>query len=177
MNIAVATYPRLYVRPMEKHELELVTNTCTMSCNVLLQDCTRHIAYREGRVARVYTATPSVKNVKKSIPPDLIYYHMLTRMVVLRHTHVIFSLYSICKGRAMHFVRRTTYVPFRLFWGDGGREFMKRLSVLFMVLWVPFSAMLFKRAMPTLWHVFTFLGLRFVPLFLFLLSALYCFFL
>jgi hypothetical protein len=42
MNIAVATYPRLYVRPMEKDGLELVTSTCTMSCNVLLQDCTRH---------------------------------------------------------------------------------------------------------------------------------------
>jgi hypothetical protein len=41
MNIAVVTYPRVYVR-MEKHELELVTSTCTMSCNVLLQDCTRH---------------------------------------------------------------------------------------------------------------------------------------
>jgi hypothetical protein len=44
MNIAVATYPRLYVRPMEKHELELVTSTCTMSCNVLLSDCTRHMS-------------------------------------------------------------------------------------------------------------------------------------
>jgi hypothetical protein len=43
MNITVATYPRLYVRPLEKHELELVTSTFTMSCNVLLQDCTRHI--------------------------------------------------------------------------------------------------------------------------------------
>jgi hypothetical protein len=42
MNIAVATYPRLYVRPMEKHELAFVTSTCTMSCNVLLHDCTRH---------------------------------------------------------------------------------------------------------------------------------------
>jgi hypothetical protein len=42
MNIAVATYPRVYVRPMEKHELELVMSTCTMSCNVLLRDCTRH---------------------------------------------------------------------------------------------------------------------------------------
>jgi hypothetical protein len=46
VNIAVATfvatYPRLYVRPMEKHELELVTSTCTMPCNVLLHDCTRH---------------------------------------------------------------------------------------------------------------------------------------
>jgi hypothetical protein len=27
---------------MEKHELELVTSTCTMSYNVLLQDYTRH---------------------------------------------------------------------------------------------------------------------------------------
>jgi hypothetical protein len=42
MNIAIATYPRLYVRPMEKHELELVTSTCTMSFSVLLQDYTRH---------------------------------------------------------------------------------------------------------------------------------------
>jgi hypothetical protein len=33
----------LYVRPMEKHELAFVTSTCTMSCNVLLHDCTRHI--------------------------------------------------------------------------------------------------------------------------------------
>jgi hypothetical protein len=42
MNIAVATYPRLYVHPMEKHELAFVTSTYTMSCNVLLHDCTRH---------------------------------------------------------------------------------------------------------------------------------------
>ena len=41
-NIAVATYPRVYVHPVEKHELVSVTSTCTMSCNVLLQDCTRH---------------------------------------------------------------------------------------------------------------------------------------
>jgi hypothetical protein len=27
---------------MEKYELELVTSTCTVSCNVLLQDYTRH---------------------------------------------------------------------------------------------------------------------------------------
>jgi hypothetical protein len=27
---------------MEKHELEQVTSTYTMSCNVLLQDYTRH---------------------------------------------------------------------------------------------------------------------------------------
>jgi hypothetical protein len=28
--------------PMEKRELELVTTKCTMSCNALLHDCTRH---------------------------------------------------------------------------------------------------------------------------------------
>jgi hypothetical protein len=32
----------MYVLPMEKHELDLVSSSCTMSCNVLLQDCTRH---------------------------------------------------------------------------------------------------------------------------------------
>jgi hypothetical protein len=42
INIALATYPRVYVRPMEKHELELVMSTCTICCNVLLHDCTRH---------------------------------------------------------------------------------------------------------------------------------------
>jgi hypothetical protein len=34
--------PTMYVLPMEKHELELVTSTCTMSCNILLHDYTRH---------------------------------------------------------------------------------------------------------------------------------------
>jgi hypothetical protein len=32
----------MYVLPMEKHELDLVTSTYTMSCNVLLHDYTRH---------------------------------------------------------------------------------------------------------------------------------------
>jgi hypothetical protein len=32
----------MYVLPMEEHELEFVTSTCTMFCNVLLQECTRH---------------------------------------------------------------------------------------------------------------------------------------
>jgi hypothetical protein len=32
----------MYVLPMEKHELDLVTSTCTMSYNVLMRDCTRH---------------------------------------------------------------------------------------------------------------------------------------
>jgi hypothetical protein len=49
--------------------------------------------------------------------------------------------------------------------------------LLFMALWVPSSAMLFKRAVLTMWHVFLFLGLRFFPLFFFLLGGLHCFFL
>jgi hypothetical protein len=33
----------MYVLPMENHELELaIASTCAMSCNVVLQDCTRH---------------------------------------------------------------------------------------------------------------------------------------
>jgi hypothetical protein len=32
----------MYVLPMEKHELNLVTSTCIMLCNAVLQDCTRH---------------------------------------------------------------------------------------------------------------------------------------
>jgi hypothetical protein len=28
---------------MEKHELDFVTSTCTIYCNILLQDCTRYI--------------------------------------------------------------------------------------------------------------------------------------
>jgi hypothetical protein len=45
MNIVVATYPRVYVRPMEKHELELLSGTYTMYYNVLLHDCTRHTTH------------------------------------------------------------------------------------------------------------------------------------
>jgi hypothetical protein len=32
----------MYVLPREKHELDLITSTRRMSCNVLLQDGTRH---------------------------------------------------------------------------------------------------------------------------------------
>jgi hypothetical protein len=42
--------PTLYILPMDKHKLELVTNTCLMYCNVLLHDCTRHTqAWRSKR--------------------------------------------------------------------------------------------------------------------------------
>jgi uncharacterized membrane protein len=46
-----------------------------------------------------------------------------------------------------------------------------------MALWVPVSAMLFRRVALTLWHAFMFLGLKFFPLFFFLLGGLHCFFL
>jgi hypothetical protein len=47
--------------------------------------------------------------------------------------------------------------------------------LLFMALWVPISATLFRRAVPMLWHAFLFLGLRFFPDFFFLLGGLHCF--
>jgi hypothetical protein len=53
----------------------------------------------------------------------------------------------------------------------------KVFLLLFMALWVPISATLFKRAMLTVWHAFQFLGLRFFPLFFFLLGGLHRFFL
>jgi hypothetical protein len=43
--------------------------------------------------------------------------------------------------------------------------------LIFMVLWVPISAMLCKRAVLMLWHAFLFLGLRFFPIFFFLLGG------
>jgi hypothetical protein len=71
-----------------------------------------------------------------------------------------------------HFVRVSTNVPFRRFRGDVRREFMQRLLLLFMELWVPTSATFFRRAVLTLWHAFLFLGLRVFPLFFFLLGGL-----
>jgi hypothetical protein len=83
-------------------------------------------------------------------------------------------------ARMQHFVRRSTYVPFRCFLGDV-RPHVNSCNMflpLFMALWVPIPATLFRRAVLTRWHAFPFLGLsRFFPLFLFLLGGLYCFFL
>jgi hypothetical protein len=78
-----------------------------------------------------------------------------------------------------HFVRRSTYVPFRRFSGDVRVCDVNSCNVflpLFMSLWVPISATLFKRAVLTLWHAFLFLKLWVFPLFFFLLDGLYCFF-
>jgi hypothetical protein len=87
------------------------------------------------------------------------------------------SLRSDSYVRLKHFVRRTTSIPFRRFLGGVRREFMQRLYATLLGTMVPNSATLCKRAMLTLWHAFMFLGLRFLSLFLFLLSGLYCFFL
>jgi hypothetical protein len=40
--ICSSDVPTVYVLLMEKHALYLVTSTCTMSCNVVLQNRTRH---------------------------------------------------------------------------------------------------------------------------------------
>jgi hypothetical protein len=61
--------------------------------------------------------------------------------------------------RMQHFVRRSTYVPFRRFLGDVRREFMQRLPAAHHGTLVPISATLFRRAMLVLWHAFLFLGL------------------
>jgi hypothetical protein len=49
--------------------------------------------------------------------------------------------------------------------------------LLFMALWVPISATLFRRAVLARWHAILFLGLRLFSLFFFLLGGLHCFFL
>jgi hypothetical protein len=81
--------------------------------------------------------------------------------------------------RMQHFVRRTTYVPFRRFLlGMCGESSCNVFLLLFMVLWVPISATRCRRAVLMLWHAFLFLGLKFLPLSFFLRGAcLHCFFL
>jgi hypothetical protein len=64
-----------------------------------------------------------------------------------------------------HFVRRSTYVPFRWFLGGVrhcGENSCNVFLVLFMVIWILILAMLCKRAVLMLWHAFLFLGLRHV---------------
>jgi hypothetical protein len=79
--------------------------------------------------------------------------------------------------RLQHFVRRTTYVPFRRFFGVCDVNSCNVFLLLFMVLWVRISATLCRRAVLTMWHAFMFLGLSFSPFFFFLLGGLRCFFL
>jgi hypothetical protein len=87
------------------------------------------------------------------------------------------SLRSDSYVRMHHFVRRTTSVRFRRFRGLCDVNSCNVFLLLFMALWVPISATLFKRAVLTLWHAFLFLGLWFFSLFFFLLGGLHCFFL
>jgi hypothetical protein len=64
----------------------------------------------------------------------------------------------------------------RRFWGDVREKTCIVFWLLFMVLWVPISATLCKRAVLMLWHAFMFLGLRlFFPPFFFL-GGLRCLF-
>jgi hypothetical protein len=77
------------------------------------------------------------------------------------------SLRSDRYVRMHHFVRRTTYVPFRRFSGMCDVNSCNVFMLLFMALWVPISATLFVRAVLTLWHAFMLLGLRFASLFFF----------
>jgi hypothetical protein len=66
---------------------------------------------------------------------------------------------------------------FGVSWGIRDVNSCNVFLLLFMALWVPISTTLFRRAVLMLWHAFLFLGLRFLPLFFFLLGSLYCFFL
>jgi hypothetical protein len=66
---------------------------------------------------------------------------------------------------------------FGVVWGMCGESLCNVFLLVFMVLWVPVSAMLCMRAVLMLWHAFLLLGLRFFPLFFFLLGGLSCFFL
>jgi hypothetical protein len=56
-----------------------------------------------------------------------------------------------------------------------GESSCNAFLLLFMVLWVPITAMLCGRAVLMLWLAFLFLGLRFFPLFFFFLGGLCCF--
>jgi hypothetical protein len=89
------------------------------------------------------------------------------------------SLRSDIYVRMQHFVRRAICVRFRVFWGMCDVNSYNVFLLLYMVLWVPTSATLCRRAVLTLWHAFLFLGLsRCFSLFSsFLLGGLHCFFL
>jgi hypothetical protein len=63
---------------------------------------------------------------------------------------------------------------FDVFWGMCDVNSRNVFLLLIMALWVPISATLFRRAVLMMWHAFLFLGLRFFPLFFFLLGGLNC---
>jgi hypothetical protein len=71
------------------------------------------------------------------------------------------SLRSYSYVRTQHFVRQTTFVSGGCFGGMCGENSCNAFLLLFMVLWVPISAILCMMAMLMLWHAVMFLGLRF----------------
>jgi hypothetical protein len=78
--------------------------------------------------------------------------------------------------RMCHFVRRTAYVPFRRFWGDGRRELMQRLCAPLHGTLDSYLRDALQKGSADAGHVFLFLGLRFFPLFFFSFGGLHCFF-
>jgi hypothetical protein len=64
---------------------------------------------------------------------------------------------------------------FGVFGGMCDESSCKVFLLLVMALRVLISTTLFMRVVLTLWHAFLFLGLRFFPLFFFLLGGLHCF--
>jgi hypothetical protein len=74
----------------------------------------------------------------------------LAILVAVRRLHGIGVAYSRSLRydnyvRMQHFVRRTTF-PFGVFWGMRGDNSCNVFLLLFMVLWVPISATLCRRA-------------------------------
>jgi hypothetical protein len=88
--------------------------------------------------------------------------------VLLTLSACALTLMSVYK---ISFVRRTTYVHFRRFGGMCDVNSCNVFLMLFMALWVPLSATLFRRAVLTLWHAFLLVGLRFFLVFSFCLVA------
>jgi hypothetical protein len=67
---------------------------------------------------------------------------------------------------------------FGVFGGMCGENSCNVFPLLFMVLWVPISATLFRRAVLMLWHAFMFHGRRYFPLtFILFIGGIGCFFL
>jgi small-conductance mechanosensitive channel len=90
------------------------------------------------------------------------------------------SLRSDTYVRLQHFVRRSTCVSFRRFWGMCGDNSCNVFMLLFMVLWVHIFARLCRRVVLLLWHAILFSGLRpagFSPPYSFFLGGFHCLFL
>jgi hypothetical protein len=82
------------------------------------------------------------------------------------------SLRSYSFARMQHFVRRTTYVPFRRLLEDVWRKFTQRLFAALHGTLGSYLATLCRRAVLMLRHAFLFLGLSILPHFFFLRAGL-----